>query len=60
MNSVIQEALPKKLFTPVAPSLLHEHQFNLIIIQSQQSQQSQQSPRRRASSEKNTQLKRKK
>ena len=64
MSSSAIEVLPsKRLFTPVAPSLLHEHQFNLLIIkaqqlqQSQQSQQSQQPSRRHSSSEKNTKRK---
>ena len=43
MSSSAIEVLPsKRLFTPVAPSLLHEHQFNLLIIKAQQLQQSQQ------------------
>jgi ethanolamine utilization cobalamin adenosyltransferase len=68
MSSSAIEMLPsKRLFTPVAPSLLHERQFNLLIIKAQQSQQSQQSQqlqqsqqstgRRHSSSEKNTKRK---
>jgi len=61
MNSAVQEALPKRLFTPVAPSLLHEYQFNILLIQSQQKKDTQQSqPRRHSSSEKNIKTRSKK
>jgi hypothetical protein len=60
MNSAIQEALPKRLFTPVAPSLLHEYQFNILLIQSQQKKDAPQSPRRHSSSEKNNKIRAKK
>jgi hypothetical protein len=63
MSNVVAEPIPKRLFSPVAPSFLHECQFNILLIQSekqqQQKQQKQQkqpvSPLRRLnSSEKNT------
>jgi len=56
------EPIPKRLFSPVAPSFLHECQFNMLLIQAekqkqQQQQQSKDSPLRRLnSSEKNTKL----
>jgi hypothetical protein len=57
MNSVVQETLPKRLFTPVAPSLLHETQFNILLIQSQQKREKQNQQRRHSSSEKSNKIK---
>ena len=65
MSNAVAEPIPKRLFSPVAPSFLHECQFNILLIQAekqkQQKQQKQQqqptSPIRRLnSSEKNTKL----
>jgi len=62
MSNAVAEPIPKRLFSPVAPSFLHECQFNILLIQAekqkqQQQQQSKDSPLRRLnSSEKNTKL----
>jgi hypothetical protein len=62
MSNAMAEPIPKRLFSPVAPSFLHECQFNILLIQAekqkqQQQQQSKDSPLRRLnSSEKNTKL----
>jgi len=53
MSSPIKEVFPKHLYTPVAPSLLHERQFNLLLIQSEQ-QQKLKKERKRSFSERNT------
>jgi hypothetical protein len=54
MSSPMAEVLPKHLYTPVAPSLLHERQFNILLIQSQTKDQQKKKQRTRASSEKYT------
>ena len=56
MSSPVAEVLPKHLYTPVAPSLLHERQFNILLIKSQTKDQQtiKNKPRTRASSEKYT------
>jgi len=60
MSNAVAEPIPKRLFSPVAPSFLHECQFNILLIQAEkQKQQQQQNPkdnpiRRLNSSEKNT------
>ena len=54
MSSPVVEVLPKHLYTPVAPSLLHERQFNILLIQSQIKDQPKKKARIRASSEKCT------
>jgi hypothetical protein len=60
MSNAVAEPIPKRLFIPVAPSFLHECQFNILLIQAEkQKQQQQQNPkdnpiRRLNSSEKNT------
>lgn len=58
MSNAVAEPIPKRLFSPVAPSFLHECQFNILLIQAEkQKQQKPTSPLRRLnSSEKNTKL----
>jgi hypothetical protein len=64
MSNAVAEPIPKRLFSPVAPSFLHECQFNILLIQAekqkQQQQQQKQQPtfpiRRLNTSEKNTKL----
>ena len=62
MSNAVAEPIPKRLFSPVAPSFLHECQFNILLIQAEKHKQQQQqkpkdSPLRRLnSSEKNTKL----
>ena len=68
MSNAVAEPIPKRLFSPVAPSFVHECQFNILLIQAEKQKQqqyqdpkdsknSQKSPLRRLnSSEKNTKL----
>ena len=59
MSNAVAEPIPKRLFSPVAPSFLHECQFNILLIQAEKQKQQQpiDSPLRRLnSSEKNTKL----
>ena len=57
MSNAVAEPIPKRLFSPVAPSFLHECQFNILLIQAEKQHQNPKSPLRRLnSSEKNTKL----